>query len=1028
LEYTFKKVNQPGKLIRLCSYNEHNPDRVFDTSDISEIIKVPDYRTRWKKYTNDIDKDYGIANKIESLKYWVHNYPGLKDTDNVLLLDPDMVFVKPVKETTTPGKIIGQTWIGSTVEHRIFLENYKNKSRLTNKLFMYPYIITVGDIKKIVDTYASISYKLRSKYYPDLWEAEMFGLILATDIHNIDVETRDNLGFCLTWNYIDEFDTKESAESVSILHYTSTIQDKNNQKLFNKQDYTPHTLENVWKYIDVNKAHTRLQRKFLKILDEYNSQKNTKFYWENSEWIDSLSYYNKDKQQNKYIVFKPWPGGFNNIRMSLEIASSLAFLLKRTLVLPSEYRMYLLKNVNDFGTFFDINDLGIDTITFDEFKDKFQINTFEEVKNIATVIDDDIVQNILVTENIDVPTDRIFGRNIKNIHIHDNEQILYFPNNLLGSFYLNIFTQYQPELCKYVARHIHYNKEIFIQANKAIQILGDKDYYAIHIRRNDFQYKDITIPAEQIFDNIKEAVPLGSKLYISTDETDKSFFEIFEKHYKVFYFENVNHDIYVDLNVDLIGMVEQYICARAKTFIGTKLSTFSSYIYRLRGYMDDITDKRFLTYSIPCNSTDEEKFWWVASWAREYPEVWESINNVKYFSTEWENNIIDEKSTIFVSIASYRDEQLVETIDSLLDNASGENEIIIGTCMQDTEETYSLFKYKNHPNVKIEFVPYMESLGVGWARHKIQQELYTNEDYFLQIDSHSRVCKNWDTILIDQLHQCKTKKAILSTYPNGFKRTDIEKSYLKTDTCPTLTVDKLEKGKKIVPKGSKVVIENEPVLGFWIAAGFLFTYGEWTKEVIYSKELYFSGEEDHLSVTSYLNGWDVYVPPKSTVWHDYNDNRIQSKTKYRPLHWEDHTNHNLHKPEIIENLYSDKNIYVLERTIDKFYKLIKHISNYKEITDVSILFNWDKIPIHDITKDVLVIVFAFFDSQGNEIHRPDIYDKEIINRTKNILNFQIPTDIHNHIETCTWFVKYADNSFSERMTFKITKIKDVYII
>ena len=35
LEYSFKRVNQPGKLIRLCSLNAHDPNRIFDTSDIA---------------------------------------------------------------------------------------------------------------------------------------------------------------------------------------------------------------------------------------------------------------------------------------------------------------------------------------------------------------------------------------------------------------------------------------------------------------------------------------------------------------------------------------------------------------------------------------------------------------------------------------------------------------------------------------------------------------------------------------------------------------------------------------------------------------------------------------------------------------------------------------------------------------------------------------------------------------------------------------------------------------------------------
>jgi hypothetical protein len=37
-----------------------------------------------------------------------------------------------------------------------------------------------------------------------------------------------------------------------------------------------------------------------------------------------------------FLSFEPWPGGFNNIRMSLEFAMALAIATKRTLVLPDK--------------------------------------------------------------------------------------------------------------------------------------------------------------------------------------------------------------------------------------------------------------------------------------------------------------------------------------------------------------------------------------------------------------------------------------------------------------------------------------------------------------------------------------------------------------------------------------------------------------------------------------------------------------------------------------------------------------------
>jgi len=1024
LEYTFKQVNQQGKLIRLCSYNTHCPDREFDTSNIAEIIKLPDYRTRWKNFSKELDQDYGIANKTESLKYWLLNYPGLKDTDNVLLIDPDMVFVKSIQLTTTPGTIIAQRWVDDAVEKGKPFEKYANhiKDRLTSSsVFMYPYIITVGDLKKIINRYINLTYQMRLDNYPHLWESEMYSLIISSLEQGFIINSLDNLGFCLSWNYKEQFKNKEFIDSISIFHFPGDINDKNKNKIFNKQDYTPYTLQNNWLEIDPNLAGSYLEQKFLKILHDYNTEKKIKFYWENIELTDSIINYTPT---DKYVIFKPYPGGFNNIRMSLEIAATIAYLTNRILVFPPTSRLivYHSQTDNNFSDFFDTDDFGIKTISFDKFQKIFKISTWDEIKNISYTIDNPPSTTLYTT---DPPEENIIkNRSLIDLNELKDKQIIYFNENLLGSFYLNIYSKFLPKACKFVARHIHFRKDIFTEAYKAIQLLGD--YYAIHIRRGDFQYKDLVLSAEQIYNNIKNVIPQGAKLYISTDESDKSFFSIFKENYDVKYYNDISHVIYSNTHKDLIGLIEQLICTQAKTFIGNKLSTFSSYIYRLRGYMDK-EDKRFLTYNVECQPDKEEEEWWIDVWAREYKQAWESIFSIEYFHPDSSTYIPQLPKKIFVSIASYRDSQLTITIDSLLANQSGENIIIIGTCMQDTEENYNDFKYKNHPNVRISFIPYKEAKGVGFARNLIQQELFENEDYFLQIDSHSRAIKNWDKILINQINSCPTYKAILSTYPNAFDVFDENETYFNHNTCPYLKINHIHDDGKMHIVSAGIVEGNIPMLGFWVAAGFLFTRKEWTKEVIYSKEFYFTGEEDYLSVMSHIKGWDIYIPNSSTIWHDYTDNRIQSPKKYRPLHWEDHPSidPNLH---LLLDLYKDAFNTKGERTSEQFIELAKKISDYDSMIDIEVIFDYDKIPMHDISKEVIVIIFAFFNKNGKEIFRPDIDDIEILNRVKNNKFFTMPKRIHNEISYCTWFIKYTDNTFTDRLEFQITKQGNQYII
>jgi GDP-fucose protein O-fucosyltransferase len=422
LEHSFKKVNQPGKLIRLCSYNAHNCHRPFDTSEISEIIKLPDYRTRWTNYTNEVDRDYGIVNKTESLKYWLKNYPGLKDTDNVLFIDPDMVFAKAITQTTTEGTIIAQRWIdegaSDGMPFRKYASHIKDKIK-PETVFMYPYIATIGDLKKIVDRYLSLCYKMRLENHPHLWEAEMYSLIMATIEQGIEVKTVDNLGFCTTWAAREKYNNKKFVDSISLYHYPWDILNEDGNRLFNKQDYTSHTRGEKWDQIDPSKATTYLEQQFLQLIDQYNIEKKINFYWDDFELIDSLFDYTP---KNKYLVFRPWPGGFNNIRMSLELAACVAFLQNRILVLPPEYRMYLLNNTNSLSTFFDINDLGIKTMSFEEFEEKVSVQGWEQIEKISHTIDTDVVGKLLTTTT--PPDNAIHGREIEDINPLNNYQII----------------------------------------------------------------------------------------------------------------------------------------------------------------------------------------------------------------------------------------------------------------------------------------------------------------------------------------------------------------------------------------------------------------------------------------------------------------------------------------------------------------------------------------------------------------------------------------------------------------------------
>ena len=98
---------------------------------------------------------------------------------------------------------------------------------------------------------------------------------------------------------------------------------------------------------------------------------------------------------------------------------------------------------------------------------------------------------------------------------------------------------------------------------------------------------------------------------------------------------------------------------------------------------------------------------------------------------------------IFIQIASYRDPELEPTIKNCLENSKNPENLVFGICRQyHPEDKFDeLLEYRKDKRFKIVDVLYTETKGACWARNQIQQ-LFNNEEYTLQLDSHMRFEKN----------------------------------------------------------------------------------------------------------------------------------------------------------------------------------------------------------------------------------------------------------------------------------------------
>ncbi len=242
-----------------------------------------------------------------------------------------------------------------------------------------------------------------------------------------------------------------------------------------------------------------------------------------------------------------------------------------------------------------------------------------------------------------------------------------------------------------------------------------------------------------------------------------------------------------------------------------------------------------------------------------------------------------ENNLIFVSIAAYRDPQLVPTIQDCLRKAGNPARLRFGICWQHGPDETSP-PYENDDRFRILDVAWGDSQGACWARAEIMK-LWRGERWFLQVDSHCRFSCGWDDRLIELMEQTGSPKPILSTYATPF--TPGENEALEGAPLQIAFQGFTPEG---IPHMKPMPIPNwrtlnRPLRARFLSAGFLFVPGSFVQEVPYDPELYFLGEEAAMTLRAFTNGYDLFHPCETVVWHDYvRKNGIK--------HWDDHTETN----------------------------------------------------------------------------------------------------------------------------------------
>lgn len=239
-----------------------------------------------------------------------------------------------------------------------------------------------------------------------------------------------------------------------------------------------------------------------------------------------------------------------------------------------------------------------------------------------------------------------------------------------------------------------------------------------------------------------------------------------------------------------------------------------------------------------------------------------------------------------MQLATYHDYELPRTIDDILRKSSGNHQVNIGVFLcYYNENDITLPKL---PNVKIKTEKAPEGIGLGYGRLQAHN-FYDGEDYYLQIDSHSKMNKDWDEQLIGYIKEFQAmgfKKPLLTNYPRNYWYTDegvVEKDSDSSATQISFHENPEQFKNFRIPTQTAINNPNGNVFSNTVSGGSIFTIGGF---IVPNPRIAFYGEEIFIAARAFTNGYDLLIPKKQFMYHLYFDHK-RVKASKRRLIWQD---------------------------------------------------------------------------------------------------------------------------------------------
>lgn len=357
--------------------------------------------------------------------------------------------------------------------------------------------------------------------------------------------------------------------------------------------------------------------------------------------------------KERFFIWEAWSAGFNNRRISVELAFVYAWLTNRTLVLPDIQSIapyYRIKP--SYEELFEESDMraGLSLMTQKEWKALPDTEKEEILRDNVTLLWK-MTPNYSVfcwpkiptegQEKIDFdkwfnsrsndPNDILDPYKIPDNRFHTARSLIVPEDILFKNWYYFFYLSdkaLEKNLKRFMRDRLHFPNKV-AEISASILRKMPKSFSSLHYRRTDHQFSESRfVTPEQVFNFTYDYFNEGEVIYVSTDENfttfTNEFCPVFQKRYTIISLMNYSHYVH-KMSPILVPQVEMLLATQGRVFVGTQYSTFSLFITRMRGYSKHVHNKSiFLTTPVNPNSAYVKD---LTGWWNENPSVYTGIDD-----------------------------------------------------------------------------------------------------------------------------------------------------------------------------------------------------------------------------------------------------------------------------------------------------------------------------------------------------------------------------------------------------------------